>query len=280
MRSMNALCLVFLASAASAGEMRVARDLPYAEPVNARHLLDVYTAAAPGENRPIVFWIHGGGWQKGDKSGVKTKPQAFVEHGCVFVATNYRFVPNVSVKQMTGDVAKAIRWTYDHAAEYGGDRNTFFVMGHSAGAQLAALVCTDERYLKAEGLPLTIVKGCVPVDGDSYDVPLQIATVDPRGKDVYRWKFGDPASQRELSSITYVVPGRSIPPIAVLHVAEHPETKLQSETFVAALKKAGQQAKTIAAPNTDHVKLNDDLGLPDDRPTKEVFEFIDALLPK
>ena len=59
------------------------------------------------------------------------------------------------------DVAKAIKWAHDHAKDYGGDPDTLFVMGHSAGAQLAALVCTDESYLKADGLSLALVKGCM-----------------------------------------------------------------------------------------------------------------------
>src|SRR5204863_4465580 len=99
------------------------------------------------------------------------KPQAFTEKGFVFVSTNYRFVPKVSVKEMTGDIAKAIHWAHDHAKDYGGDPNSIIVMGHSAGAHLAALVCTDDRYLKAEKLSLSIIKGCVPVDVSVYDIP-------------------------------------------------------------------------------------------------------------
>src|SRR5262245_42015562 len=72
--------------------------------------------------------------------------RAFTDTGYILVAANYRFVPKVSVKEMTGDIAKAIRWIHDHAKDYGGDPTAIFVMGHSAGAHLAALVCTDERY--------------------------------------------------------------------------------------------------------------------------------------
>jgi len=103
---------------------------------------------------------------------VQVKPQAFVDRGFVFVSTNYRFVPNVTIKEMAGDIARPIRWVHDHAQVSGGDPNTILVMGHSAGAQLAALVCTDDRYLRTEKLSLSIIKGCVPVDGDTYDVPI------------------------------------------------------------------------------------------------------------
>ena len=78
-----------------------------------------------------------------------------------------RFLRPLSLPTM---MTKALAWTHAHAAEYGGDPSRVFVMGHSAGAQLAALVCTDDRYLKAEKLTFAFIKGCVPVDGDTYDV--------------------------------------------------------------------------------------------------------------
>src|SRR5437867_11767289 len=117
------------------------------------------------------------------------------------------------------DVAKSIRWVHEHIADYGGDPNRLVIMGHSAGAQLAALVCTDDRYLKAEGLSLALIKGCVPVDGDTYDVPLQIQTVEQKRADIYKKKFGDGESQKDLSPVTHVAKEKKIPPFVILHVA-------------------------------------------------------------
>lgn len=273
----TALLVLLLAGPALAAEPQVHRDLAYAEPKNERQTLDVY-APADGKNRPIVFWIHGGGWQRGDKTEVQTKPQAFVDKGFVFVSTNYRFVPGVTIKQMAGDVAKAIHWVHDHAKEYGGDPGTFFVMGHSAGAQLAALVCTDERYLKSEGLSLSIVRGCVPVDGDTYDVPLQIKTVEERRATIYRQKFGNEESQKDLSPVTHVARGKHIPPFLILHVAEHPETKAQSQRLAATLEESDVSAKAFPALDKNHTTINSELGLPDDKPTKALFEFLEGVL--
>src|SRR5205085_3127662 len=122
--------------------------------------------------------------QTGDKSEVYTKPQVFNAKGFIFVSTNYRLLPKVDMATLTRDVAKSIRWVHDHIAEHGGDPKRLLIMGHSAGAQLAALLCTDERYLKAEGLSLAIIKGCVPVDGDTYEdrksTRLNPVTVKPR----------------------------------------------------------------------------------------------------
>src|SRR5262249_27869294 len=145
----------------------VKRNIAYVANPHERQVLDVY-APAGAKNAPVVFWIHGGGWQTGDKSRVQAKPQAFLDQGFVFASTNYRLLPQVDMGTIARDIASAIRWVHEHIAEYGGDPQRLFVMGHSAGAQLAALVCTDERYLKSEGLSLAIVKGCVPVDGDTF----------------------------------------------------------------------------------------------------------------
>lgn len=281
MRAIVALHCILLAvgSPLIAVEPWIQRDIAYAEPKNARLVLDVYMSA-DAKNAPILFWIHGGGWQRGDKSGVEKKPQVFVDHGYVFVATNYRFVPNVTIDEMAGDCAKAIRWTFDHAKQYGGDPDRIVVAGHSAGAQLAALLCTDHRFLQREGLSPTILKACIPVDGDSYDVPLQVATCDQRRKDLYLWKFGDLESQKNLSAIMHVAKGKPIPPVLILHVAGHPETTLQSERFVKLLRDSGYIAKTYAAADTDHVKLNSRLGEPGDKPTAVVFEFLDEVLKK
>ena len=263
-----------------AAEPKVHRDLAYVEPKTERNTLDVYAPAAEGKNRPIVFWIHGGGWQAGDKKEIDTKPQYFTDKGFVFVSTNYRFVPNVTVKEIGGDLAKSLRWVHDHAKEYGGDPNTILIMGHSAGAQLAALLCTDDRYLKAEKLPLTIIKGCVPVDGDTFDVPLQIATVEERRSTIYKKKFGTEEQQKDLSPVTHVAKDKHIPPFLILHVAEHPEVKMQSQKLAKTLTDAGISAKAYPAEGKTHAKINSELGIADDKATKELSAFLEDVLKK
>jgi acetyl esterase/lipase len=252
----------------------VHRDLAYADTKHDRQTLDVYSPS-DGKNHPIVVWIHGGGWQAGDKKHVDRKPQAFVDKGLVFVSVNYRLLSDkVTIQQMAQDVAQAIRWAHDHARDYGGDPEKIVVMGHSAGAQLAALVCTDNRYLKAQRLSLTLIKGCVPVDGDTYDVPLQIQTVEQRRADIYKNKFGDADSQKDLSPVTHVAKDKHIPPFLILHVAEHPETKAQSQRLAKALQGAGVSVTVYPAEGKNHTTINADLGLPDDKPTQALFEFL------
>lgn len=279
MRLFTAFLVLALVSPLPADEPKVQRGIPYAEPKNERQTLDVHAPTA-GKDLPVVVWIHGGGWRRGDKGDVHHKPKAFIDKGFVLVSINYRFVPNVKVNQIAEDVAKAIRWTHDHAKEYGGDPKRIIVMGHSAGAQLAALACTDDRYLKAEKLPLSIIKACVPVDGDTYDVPLQIKTVEDKRAKSYRMTFGDEESQKNLSSVTHVAKGKNIPPFLILHVADHPETKAQSQRLVKALQDAGISAKAYPAAGKNHTTINNDLGQSGDRPTQELWEFLAEALKK
>ena len=114
--------LLVLAVAADVRAQDVKRDIPYVEKGHERHVLDVYSPSG-AKNLPVVFWIHGGGWQAGDKKDVQIKPKVFTEKGFVFVSTNYRLLPAVDMGTIVRDVAKAVRWTHDHVAEYGATRN-------------------------------------------------------------------------------------------------------------------------------------------------------------
>src|SRR5580765_649794 len=114
---------------ARAQEPTLKRNIPYAGVEDEKRTLDVY-APAGAKGLPVVFWIHGGGWQTGDKSDVKLKPQAFMDKGFVFVSVNYRLLPAVDIETLTRDVAKSFRWVEDHIAEYGGDPKRLLVGGH------------------------------------------------------------------------------------------------------------------------------------------------------
>ncbi|HUY31692.1 MAG TPA: alpha/beta hydrolase [Pirellulales bacterium] len=287
MKQVSPLLIAF-AFVSVAQAQNVQRDIPYAEPANERQMLDVY-APENAKDLPVIFWIHGGGWQVGDKTSVQGKPKAFVDQGFVFVSTNYRFLPNVDMGTIVRDVAKSIHWVHDHITEHGGDPKRLLVMGHSAGAQLAALICTDDRYLKAEGLSLANIKGCVPVDGDTYDVPLMIETGAARRKALgqpnpkfghYEKFGGDPVKHRDFSAVNHVKRDKGISPFLLLYVAGHPDTTAQAQRLGSVLTEAGIAAKLFGAKDTDHSKLNENLGLPDDPSTKVLFEFVDEMLKK
>jgi acetyl esterase/lipase len=109
---------------------------------------------------------------------------------------------------------------------------------------------------------------------------MQIRTVEERRAAIYRMKFGDETARKELSPVTHVAAGKSIPPFLILHVAEHPETGGQSRRLVEALKAAGIAAKACPATGKNHTTINNDLGGVDDPPTRELFAFLAGVLKK
>ena len=133
------------------------------------------------------------------------------------------------------------------------------------------------------------VRGCVPVDGDTSDVPAIIETAEarwrahglPPAKFGHREKFGnDPEKHKDFSAVTHVARGKHIPPFFILHVAGHPDTTAQAQRLGNVLKGAGVPATVFGAREATHNTVNADLGKPDDPATKALFEFLATGLKK
>jgi arylformamidase len=267
------LALLFTTSA-FAVTPEVHRDLFYTEAKNKLQSLDVYSPP-DGKDHPVIVWIHGGGWSKGDKASLQQKPQAFVDKGFVLVSVNYRLVPAVTVKDLMADLAQSVRWVRDHAAEHRGDPNSLIIMGHSAGAHLAALLCTDDRYLKAADVPMTSLKGCVPLDVSAYDIPKRIHDVDDGISKTFKTIFGtDESAQREVSPVHHIAKDKGIPPFLILHVASRDDTKAQAHWLAGKLTEASIAARVVAAEGKTHGTISSDLGGAADPPTLELWKFL------
>jgi len=284
----SAVGIVFLLQCNGAIAQKVTTDVPYVKNGHSRHVLDIYTPEERSKQKlPVMFWIHGGGWTVGDKSDVALKPRVLTERGFVFVSTNYRLLPEVNMEELIGDVAKSLGWVSKNISKYGGDPKRIFVGGHSAGAQLAALICIDDRYLKKEGVPFDVLKGCVPVDGDTYDIPKIIMTAEHRqtlygGKMFtfgHRQKFGnDPGKHVDFSAVTHVVRDKGIPPFLILYFPGNQDTRAQARRLERVLNAEGIPAKAYGKRDSNHSRLNNDLGKPDDPATQEFYRFLDPLV--
>jgi len=286
------MCVVATLVSLSSGHIAVAQmqtsDIPYTESGHERHRLDIYTPGEPSdEPLPVVFWIHGGGWQSGDKSDVALKPRAFVDRGFVFVSTNYRLLPEVPMEVLIRDVATALGWVHRNISRYGGNPRSIVVGGHSAGAQLAALICIDDRYLKEQSVPFEVLTGCIPVDGDTYDIPKIIMTAEHRqaiygGKmftNGHRQKFGnDPEKHVHFSAVTHVARDKRIPPFLILYFSGNPDTTAQARRLEAVLQKADVPALAFGKRDSNHNRLNDELGMPEDPATQELDKFLTSVL--
>ena len=265
-------------------------DIPYVEAGHERQVLDVYTPVGSAKQTlPVMFWIHGGGWQVGDKGDVGLKPKVLTERGFIFVSTNYRLLPGVTMDVLIRDVAKALGWVRGNIARFGGDPERIFVGGHSAGAQLAALLCIDDRYLKEENVSFDALKGCVPVDGDTYDIPKIITTAELRqqlyGDQLpsfgHRQKFGnDPKKHVDFSAVTHVAKDKGIPPFLILYFPGNPDTRAQAGCLEETLKESGIPVEAFGKWDSNHSRLNDDLGKAGDPATQKLYGFLDRVTGK
>jgi arylformamidase len=286
LRFMVAVTLPLITLSSIASAQKHTSDVSYVENGHARHVLDIYQPEkATGKGLPVMFWIHGGGWQVGDKNDIALKPKVLTERGFVFVSTNYRLLPEVTMDVLMRDVATSLGWVHRNIAKYGGDPQRIFVGGHSAGAQIAALICTDDRYLKEQNVSFDVLRGCVPVDGDTYDIPKIIMTAEHRqtlygGKMFtfgHRQKFGnDPEKHIDFSAVTHVAKGKGIPPFLLLYFSGNPDTRAQAVRLQSVLKVSEIPVTAYGKRNSNHSQLNNDLGKADDPATVEFYKLLDA----
>ncbi len=223
-----------------------------------RQQIDVYEPSDAVDELPMIVFIHGGGWSFGNhKIAVQSKPKHFNDAGYYFASTGYRVLPDAPVEDQAKDVGAAIQALRGQASAIGFDRDRIVLMGHSAGAHLAALVSTDPQYA---GEAFAAINGVVLLDSGAYEIASSMAVAEPRSLNLYRDVFGeDPARQAALSPVTHVG-GMDAPAWLALYVEERAKTKSQAEMLAGALNNAGAKAEAVAISNTDHGRLNRELG--------------------
>ncbi|MCP5395904.1 MAG: alpha/beta hydrolase [Sphingomonadaceae bacterium] len=226
-----------------------------------------FQAAPTSRPAPLVVFVHGGGWKRGDKRNAtgQLKAPHYNGLGYHFASINYRLVPDATVEQQAADVAAALAELLSRADRLEIDRKRVVLMGHSAGAHLVALVGTDPRYLRGAGLSYCDVAGIIPLDGAAYDVPAQMGENARLMGDTYKQAFGtDPARQRTLSP-TFQAAAPNAPAFLILHV-QRPDGTRQSKGLGEALRKAGTSATVQGFAGKGlrgHAEINRKLGDPD-----------------
>ena len=261
--------------------VNIAADIPYVVRPGAdprQTSLDVYIPAAAA-GLPVLMYVHGGGWASGDKDAVGAKAAYFTAHGFVFVSINYRLIPAAWPAQQAADVAAAVAWVKENVGAYGGDGRRLFMLGHSAGAHLTALIASDEAYLREAGLGPGALRGVILLDSAAYDVEQLMRS--PEGKsEPFRPAFGDdPAQWPRVSPRANIRPGKSIPPHLLLLSTGSGQRRPAAESLAGALRGVGVYAHIADACGfRDHTTINEELGRPGDTPTAAVQAFLDMLL--
>ena len=244
-------------------EVEVHKDIPYVEGKDAdeRQKLDLYLPKG-AKDYPTLFFIHGGAWTQGSRSGFDRIGRTFAKNGVAFVSTGYRLSPKVQHPAHIQDVAKGFAWTAAHIGKYGGNPDAIFVSGHSAGGHLAALLATDDDYLKAEKLSLKDIKGAIPVSG--------VFVVSTRQKNV----FGEDAEVcKKASPQNHVREG--LPPFLIIYAdREMAGLGRQAEAFAPALKKQKVEATVVMGKDRNHGSIMMRMAAEDDPATQAALEFI------
>ena len=262
-------------------------DVAYRGSDDVWQMLDIFTptAKAPAAGRPVVVMIHGGGWIIGDKGNpgiTRRKVPLFVSAGMIYVPINYRLSPRYAHPAHVMDVAAAIAWLRRNITEYGGDPERIFVMGHSSGAHLTALVSTDEQYLAAHDETLQAIAGAILLDSAAYDIPKRVERYfeKPRTRTMIELAFG---SREEVwvdaSPVRHVASGKGIPPFLIFHVAGRRATKVISEEFDRELHRHDLSGEVIPVQNRDHSSLNSSIGKHGDPVTARILDFIAESAP-
>lgn len=245
--------------------------------------LDFYSSAVPGP-RPLILFVHGGAWVGGDKSDStgSAKIRHYTQAGYQLASVNYRLLPEVDIEHQADDVAASLAALLDRSAELGIDTRRVVLMGHSAGAHLAALVATDPRYLKRYDLTPEDIGGVALLDGAAYDVPSQIVDAGPLLGFAYQVAFGSGSSRQLSLSPANHAGGDNARDFLLLHV-ERPEAQRQAYRLAEALQGAGTRATVAGVPGRGmegHNRINAMLGRSDSQATPIVDEWLAGLFAR
>jgi acetyl esterase/lipase len=223
--------------------IKISRSLVYGD--GPRRQLDIYrpTRAA---RAPVVVFFYGGSWQSGKKSLYAFLAVALARRGYLAVVPDYRVYPEVKYPDFLNDGALALRWVKDNAAQFGGDPEKLFVMGHSAGAHIAAMLAIDRSWLQHVGLAADRdVSGLIGISGPYDFLPLHDETL----KEIFGGA-NEPATQ----PIAHV--GRGVPPALLLTSTNDRTVQPGNATRLAArLRAFGNEATVVTYPRLGHLAI-------------------------
>ncbi len=225
-----------------AGGKRVATDIRYGE--DPRQMLDIYAPVdVRGRSLPVIIFFYGGNWSSGTRSGYSFVGRALAANGFIAMVPDYRLVPSVRYPAFVEDGAAAVRWTKANVARYGGDPARVILMGHSAGAYIAAMLAFDERWLRSDR---AIVRGFIGIAG-----PYDFAPFDVPASEAAFGAWPDPA---ETQPITWAGPGD---PTSLLLVGDADETvrPRNSEHLAQKLSASRVSVRVIRYPDIGHVGM-------------------------
>lgn len=276
MKIVHAACVVLwtamisTADAADTYKVRVVRDVPYlqgASYADNKDKLDVYLPEGR-TSAPVIVSYYGGLLMAGDKSEETYIGQRFASAGFVTVVVNYRLSPGVAHPAHIRDAAASFAWVKRHIGEYGGNTDRVFIIGHSAGAYLVALLSTDDRYLAAHKLSLRDIRGAVPVSAFYWVERPGVAPDRDKsvwGTDHKVWMDASPAHHLHAGA----------PPMLILYADGDENWRRQQNVEIAQAMKAGGQTSVDIAMITGrtHMSIWQRIGADRDEVAERIIRF-------
>lgn len=210
-----------------------------------RQELDVYHPTNPDPDRRVVIFFYGGDWQTGSKGDYRFVAQALASQGFVAVMPDYRLCPSATFPAFVDDGAMAVRWAHDNISRFGGNPTRLYLMGHSAGAHIAALLTLDPRYLSAVGLRRDSIRATAALSGPYEFIP------SAEDLAVFGMKPGDPPTPG-MEPIDFV-DGHE-PPMLLIHgLKDQTVDAINAARLTARICQAGGKVRYIAYPERAHV---------------------------
>ena len=226
-------------------------DVPYGA-AGPRQMLDIF--APETGDAPILVFIHGGYWFFNSKDPRRFPAREFVPRGIAWAPINYRLAPTVPMSDIVADVRNAVKWLYEHGAQFGCDPERIYVSGNSAGGHLTAELLSDD-WPEQYGLPADVVKGACAISG-LYDLE-PLLECEPNEK-----LRLDLASAKRHSPI-YHLSGQPTPTIIACGGNESAEFRRQTAAYADILKEAGYPVTHIEVAGHDHFSIIGELANPE-----------------
>lgn len=237
--------------------------------------LDLYTPKNVTDE-PIVLFVHGGGWIQGDKTQYAALGRAFARCGVAFAAIDYRLAPSVTVSQQAMDVARAIRWLLNIADSTGFSKSKLFLMGHSAGAELAAFTATDQQALSMAAISKQTIAGVIAMDGTNYNPTVEAIAAQTENLALSKLAFGANTADWTQYDIGRRLEGDE-PPFLVVH-GQHDDvvSNAAPRLLVKQLRAAGDQVMYLQ-PDRDHMTVVADMmNYPNDPTLLAITRFVSS----
>lgn len=208
--------------------------------------LDIYKPKANGADTPlpVVVFFYGGAWKDGSRQQYEFVASTLLEGDVIVVVPDYRLYPNVVFPAFVEDGAEAINWVEKNISLYGGDPDSIYLMGHSAGAHVAALLYFDPRYLQNSGASLKPC-GLVGLAGPYDFLPL----ASPEMQSLF------PKHERDNSQPVNFVTGEEGPVLLIHGLQDNRVKPRNSQSLANTIAEAGGDVDLLLYEKGGHVRV-------------------------